>query len=281
MGFVSKYEERDLNLPKHRDKLLENALNDLTNDPNVLAIYLGGSLAKGNYDNYSDIDLHIIVVADKKTDFIREKRERPKKWGKVLYYEGSEFTPVVVTHYECFVKVDSFYKEPNELEPSVWLHGLKALYDPHGLVKSVLEQSSKIEYKPTVEEVEVWRGKVFAFMHETYRAVMREEKYYALANLDIIRWFMATGWYMEMGKRVDSSYGIWSKLEGKRSHLRNWQLSLLESWDCNRNAQNIMKTMTSISSEFMRLNKQLCKKTGLEEREEWCKKIIEMVICSH
>lgn len=145
MGFVSKYEERDLNLPKHRDKLLENALNDLTNDPNVLAIYLGGSLAKGNYDNYSDIDLHIIVVADKKTDFIREKRERPKKWGKVLYYEGSEFTPVVVTHYECFVKVDSFYKEPNELEPSVWLHGLKALYDPHGLVKSVLEQSSKIE----------------------------------------------------------------------------------------------------------------------------------------
>lgn len=278
MGFVSKYEERDLNLPIHRDKLLENALNDLTNDPNVLAIYQGGSLAKGNYDNYSDIDLHIIVAAEKKADFVRAKRERPKKWGKVLYYEGPEFTPVVVTHYECFVKVDTFYKEPNELEPSVWLHGLKALYDPHGLVENALEQSSKIEYKPTVEEVEVWRGKVFAFMHETYRAVMREEKYYALANLDKIRWFMATGWYMEMGKRVDSSYGIWSKLEGERSHLKKWQLSLLESWDCNRNSQNIMKTMSSMVSEIMKLNKQLCKRTGLEEREEWCEKIIEMVI---
>lgn len=278
MGFVSKFEKRDLELPKHRARLLENALNDLMNDPNVLAIYQGGSLAKGNDDNYSDIDLHIIVTPEKKVEFICAKCERPKNWGKVLYYEGSEYTPVVVAHFECFVKIDIFYKDPNELQPAVWLQGLKALYDPHGMVEKVLEESAKIQYKPTVNEVEFWRGKVFAFYHETYRAVMRNEIYYALANLDRIRWLVATGWYMEMEERVDSSYGIWSKLEGERSHLKNWQLSLLESWDCCRNPNDIMKTMASITPEFFRLNNQLCNKTGLDENEEWCKKIIDLVL---
>ncbi|MRG87168.1 nucleotidyltransferase domain-containing protein [Salinibacillus xinjiangensis] len=278
MGFVSKYEERDGKLPQHREQLLENVLDDLTKDPNVLGIYLGGSLAKGNDDQYSDIDLHIIVTPETRTDFIRAKRKRPQKWGEVLYYEGAEHTPVVVTHFACFVKVDTFYKEPDELQPSVWLHGLKPLYDPHGIVKKVLEQSAEIKYTPTADEVEVWRGKIFAFMHETYRAVMRNEHYHALANLDRIRWFIATGWYMEIGCRIDSSYGVWSKLEGKRSHLLKWQLSLLESWDCTRSSYEIMKTMASITPEFFRLNKQLCNQTGLDEKEDWCKRIISMVV---
>ncbi|MCM3676869.1 MULTISPECIES: hypothetical protein [Peribacillus] len=43
-GFVSKHIERDAFLPKQRDILLENALTDLSADPDVLAIYLTGSL---------------------------------------------------------------------------------------------------------------------------------------------------------------------------------------------------------------------------------------------
>ncbi|WP_245780852.1 aminoglycoside 6-adenylyltransferase [Gracilibacillus orientalis] len=265
-------------MPKHRDKLLENTMEDLTNDSNVLAVYQGGSLAKGNRDNYSDIDLHIIVTSETKAEFIRRKFERPTKWGNVLFFEGVKNSPIVVTHFECFVKVDTFYKEPSELQPSVWLHGLKALYDPQGMVTKVLEQSAAIEYRPTMDEVEIWRGKVFAFYHETYRAVMRRENYYALANLDKVRWLIVSGWYMEMGQRIDGPYGIWTKLEGKRSHLKEWQLSLLESWDCSRNSNEIMKTMSNIIPEFFRLNKQLCKKTGLDEREDWCKRVIALVL---
>lgn len=87
VGFVSRHLERDLSLPKHRDVLLENALNDLTSDSNVLAIYQAGSLARGNFDNYSDIDLHTIVTPEKKEDFIKDKRIRARKWGDVLFYE--------------------------------------------------------------------------------------------------------------------------------------------------------------------------------------------------
>ncbi|MGF2615768.1 nucleotidyltransferase domain-containing protein [Rossellomorea vietnamensis] len=278
MGFVSKHEQRDQDLPKKREELLQTVLKDLSNDPDVRGIYLGGSLAKGNNDRYSDIDLHIIVSPDSKSDFIRDKYERPRKWGNVLFFEGHPDNPVIVTHFDCFVKVDTFYKEPGELIPSLWLAGLKALYDPEGIVEKVLRDSSQLEYSPSAEEVEAWRGKIFAFIHETYRASMRKERYYASANLDRLRWLIAQGWYMESGQRIDSSYGIWSKLEGERSLLKDWQLALLESWESTRNPADIMKTVSSILPEFFRLNKQLCGQTGIQENEAWCREVISKVI---
>ncbi|PAK34179.1 aminoglycoside 6-adenylyltransferase [Peribacillus simplex] len=277
MGFVSKHLERDESLPKHRDVILKNALKDLKTDANVLAIYLGGSLAKGYIDNYSDVDLHTIVTSEKKSDFIKDKKNRAKNWGEVLFYEDfNPFSPVVVTHYDCFVKVDSWYHSPNEIVPSIWLKGLKVLYDPTNIISNVIKESSNLVYKPSSEEVEFWRGKLLAFIHETYRAVMRDEIYYALSNLDRIRWLMVSGWYMEMDEHLDSSYGIWSKLEGKRSKLNQWQLSLLQSWDCCRNSNEIMNKMVSILPEFLRLNKYLSKKVEIEENEDHIKKVIEM-----
>ncbi|MCP1495114.1 putative nucleotidyltransferase [Peribacillus frigoritolerans] len=277
MGFVSKHLERDESLPKHRDVILKNALKDLKTDANVLAIYLGGSLAKGYIDNYSDVDLHTIVTSEKISDFIKDKKNRAKNWGEVLFYEDfNPFSPVVVTHYDCFVKVDSWYHSPNEIVPSIWLKGLKVLYDPTNIISNVIKESSNLVYKPSSEEVEFWRGKLLAFIHETYRAVMRDEIYYALSNLDRIRWLMVSGWYMEMDEHLDSSYGIWSKLEGKRSKLNQWQLSLLQSWDCCRNSNEIMNKMVSILPEFLRLNKYLSKKVEIEENEDHIKKVIEM-----
>lgn len=105
---------------------------------------------------------------------------------------------------------------------------------------------------------------------------MRNEIYYALSNLDRVRWLIASGWYMEMEQHLDSPYGVWSKIEGKRSNLNDWQLSLLESWDCGRNTNQIMKTVVSMVSEILRLNTSLSKQVNIEEKEDQIRKILEM-----
>jgi hypothetical protein len=279
VGFLCKHLERDFSLPKHRDIHLESALNDLTSDPNVLAIYQAGSLARGNYDNYSDIDLHIIVTPDKKSSFIKAKRNRAANWGNVLFYEDfNPSSPVIVTHYDSFVKIDSWYHSPEEVVPSIWLKGYKVLYDPNNIISEVINESSYKIYKPSGDEVEFWRGKLLAFIHETYRAVMREEIYYALSNLDRVRWLVVSGWYMEKELHLDSPYGVWSKIEGERSRLDHWQLSLLESWECGRNPEQIMKTIVSIVPEILRLNKHLSNKVNIEENEDHIRRIVDMVI---
>lgn len=109
VGFVSKHIERDAYLPKQRDILLEKALKDLSADPDVLAIYIAGSLAKGNDDHYSDIDLHTIVIPKRKAEFLKRKRDRANNWGDVSFHEDcNPYSPYVVTHYDTFVKVDSW-----------------------------------------------------------------------------------------------------------------------------------------------------------------------------
>src|SRR5690606_19505397 len=146
VGFVSRHAERDAELKIHRGQHLRNALQDLTSDSNVLAIYEGGSLAKGNFDLYSDIDLHIVVKAETKDEFIKAKRRRASNWGSVLFYEEwSPTAPVIVTHFDSFVKIDSWYKEPDELVPSVWLHGIKAHFDPYRIIETLINESSSIK----------------------------------------------------------------------------------------------------------------------------------------
>jgi hypothetical protein len=45
----------------------------------------------------------------------------------------------------------------------------KIVYDPTGLMKNVSEESMDLSYKLTIEEVEIWRTKFFAYVHEVYR----------------------------------------------------------------------------------------------------------------
>lgn len=278
MEFVTRHKERDARLPEERNTILEKALADLMKDGDVLAIYLGGSLARGNFDNYSDINLHVVVRMEKKEEFIQNKRKRSGNWGNVLFYEDVSFSSaVLITHYINFVKMESWYHTVEEVKPSVWLKGLEVLHDPDELIQPVFDEASKKHDYPSAEEVNLWRSKVLAYVHETYRSTRRSELYAALANLDKVRWLLVSGWYMEKGQRIDGSLGDWSKLEGERSRLKDWQLSFLASWNSERNETGIMKTMISMFPEFLRLNSSLSRQLEMEEREEEIKQALELV----
>ncbi|MGE7877970.1 nucleotidyltransferase domain-containing protein [Peribacillus muralis] len=264
-------------MPRHRDILLHNAVKDLSAEHDVLAIYLAGSLAKGNFDDYSDIDLHTVVIPERKADYLKGKMKRANGWGNAVFHEDHPpSSAYIVTHYDTFVKVDSWYHSPEEVVPSIWMKGIEILYDPIAIMSQVVEASADYVYQPTAEEVERWRGKLLAFIHETYRAVMREERLYARANLDKIRWLIVLGWYMEMGEHLDGPYGAWTKIEGKRSKLDEKKLNLLYKWGSDRNWHEIMKTMRVMIPEVIRLNACLSSLMDIEPNEDQMKKIIKM-----
>ncbi|WP_033543383.1 nucleotidyltransferase domain-containing protein [Planococcus sp. CAU13] len=278
MNNDEKFAVRDSELPEFRQQLLERARHDLQQDPDVLAIYLAGSLAKWNADNYSDIDLHAIVKPEKLASFIKDKKRRAEEWGNVLFFEGTAASPVIVSHFDCFVKVDSWYHSAEEIEPSIWLKGMNILYDPNGILTPIQKASEIAVYEITAGEVAFWRTKVLAFIHETYRAAMRGEAYCALANLDSVRWLIASGWYMEKGQHFDGPYQAWSKIEGDRSRLSGNQLQLLAAWEASREPRTILEALEGISTEFTRLNKTLSKRVGLEDESEMVNKAIGLVL---
>ncbi|MFL2136787.1 aminoglycoside 6-adenylyltransferase [Ruoffia sp. FAM 24228] len=278
MTFISKHEERDSELPKEREKLLDNIQNDLFEDDNILAFFYGGSIGNETTDLFSDIDLRVVVKPDKINEYVLNKKNHAENWGKVLYFEDLNPSSIyIVAHYDSFIKVDIFYYTPEYIQPSVWLKNIKILKDTDGMLTNILEQSLNHTYEPTLDEFEFWRTKFFAHLHEAYRRTLRKEYYYALDCIDKLRLSIVTAWYMESGMQPNS-FGDWAKYEGNRSSLKDWQKSLLESWECKRDTVEIMNVMRSIVFEFKEVHRSLCNTVGVKEDPEWVNRIINSVL---
>lgn len=92
---------------------------DLINDENVLSVFYGGSIGNGNTDIYSDIDLRIVVKDEEFERYRKNKKERAKNWGEVLYFEDFPWATHGVAHYDTFIKVDTFYYKTVDIQPSI------------------------------------------------------------------------------------------------------------------------------------------------------------------
>lgn len=278
MGFVNKHKKRDSELPNYRRQLLDAIERDLINDENVKALFYGGSIGNEITDNYSDIDLRVVVKPDKINEYISNKENRAKNWGNVLYFEDlNRFSIYTVAHYDCFVKVDTFYYTPDNIQPSIWLKNIKIAKDTDNMMLNILEGSMDLTYKPSMDEFETWKTKFFAYLHEAYRRTMRKEYYYALNCVDKLRLSMTTAWYMNSGIQPNT-FGDWAKYEGDRSKLENWQKSLLINWECGRDTKEIFNVLTGIVHEFKKAHSSLCDTLEIKENSEQLNKIVNMVL---
>ncbi|TMU83600.1 hypothetical protein FGG79_19450 [Bacillus sp. BHET2] len=276
-GLESKHEVRDQQLISEREEIKEAIKHDLLQDENVIAFFYGGSMAKGNHDRYSDLDLRIVVKDHVFDEYRKQKKERAGKWGKVLFYEDFPWASHTVTHYRSFVKVDSFYFKMEALQPSVYLTEAEIVYDPFQYVKKLVDGSQTLNYSVSPDEFELWRGKFFAHCHEVYRRIKRGEIYYALHSLDMLRWSIASGWDMENG-RVPNAPGDWSRYEGERSPFSEDQQTMLASWVCRRDPDEMFEVMKGIVPEFKRLHRFLSEVLGEEEKDEWVDEILGLVM---
>ena len=266
---MNKYrEKRDNNLPSERTMLMDAIEADVKNDPNIVAAFYGGSIANENEDNYSDIDLRIIVKEEAFEQYRLNKKKRAKKWGDVLFYEDFPWAPYSIAHFNNFIKVDTFYYKDKEIQPSLYLKDMKVIHDPDGILMHVLKLSNTETFSFSQEELDVWRGKVYAYLHETYRRAMRNEYNYAFSMLNALRFSVVIGWLTEM-EVPSNNFGDWSKIEGSRSPLTEKQLTLLASWDNpSRDKNEIMNLTKAIFTEFKLVHNKICQKYNLNEELE-------------
>lgn len=277
VGFKTNHFKRDLDIPQHRERILNAIEKDLLVDDNVLAVFYGGSIGNNNTNLYSDIDLRVVVREEMYENYRLNKKERAKNWGNVLFYEDFPWASHSIAHYEVFLKVDSFYYKMTDVTPSVWLQNIKIIKDSNGRIKEAQNQSKELSYSPSLNEVDIWRNKFFAFVHETYRSLMRKELYSALHYLDALRISMASAWYMEASIQPNT-FGDWSKIEGDRSKLTDSQLILLKSWRCNPYPEEVMHVVKRIIPEFKHVDKVLCERVGLLHNDKRVDEIFNKII---
>jgi predicted nucleotidyltransferase len=134
-------------------KDLELFTEKLKKIPEIAAIYYTGSTATEKWDEYSDIDIDI-VIDDK--DYLKIVKKLPKilsLWGPIKHWNRYDAHD---EHY-AFIGEDYLKVEIDPIKSSILKKGidwdLKLVYDPKGLIRRTKKLAKK-KIKPEVKDFE-------------------------------------------------------------------------------------------------------------------------------
>ena len=185
-----------LRAPRGHHELLGRAVARLREDERVVALLLGGSLARGAADLYSDVDLYV-VVRDGAFDAVLAERDAiaggvgsklfafdvdPVPGGstdRIVLYEGPDGKPI---------KFDFMYLKESDLEPAPKWAGCAVLEDEGGGVGAVVARSEGLAPPPPKpEELLELNQKFWTLCWYVFGKIVRGELWEALDGLHDIR----------------------------------------------------------------------------------------------
>jgi predicted nucleotidyltransferase len=178
-------------LPEHR-ALLERAVAYFRADDRVTGLILGGSLARGGVDIFSDVDLYI-VVRDEEFDAIFAERDiAAETTGAPLFRFVVDPVPggsrdYIVT-YQGPIKVDFMYLKESDLKPAPKWAGCPVLKDATGSLATLVARSANAP-PPTFgrEELKDINQKFWTWCWYVFGKIMRGELWEAVDGIHSIR----------------------------------------------------------------------------------------------
>lgn len=175
-----------------RDHLLDAAVSYFKQQPEVVGIFLAGSIPAGRADEWSDIDLRVLVRPEAHAAFLARREEHPRSWGDLAFNVAHPGTIHCVSHFRPFVKIDVFYYPAEKFAPSPWHNlPLQILFDPDGIVAAAVTGSKNLNFEPDPRHVTTRINLGIATAHEVYRRAHRGELIYAQNLLESLRHILA------------------------------------------------------------------------------------------
>ena len=178
-------------LPQHHN-LLERVVARFRDDDRVPGLVLGGSLAIGGADFYSDVDLYMIVRDESLDAVFAERDAAAEAIGSPLLRFTVESVPggsrdYIVT-YPGPVKLDLMYHRESEVEPSPKWENRLVLKDDSGSLASVVSWSMRFEVdRLTLEVLAELDQKFWTWCWYVFGKIVRGELWEALDGLHTIR----------------------------------------------------------------------------------------------
>ena len=178
-------------LPAHRD-LLERAVNHFQDDDRVVGMILGGSLARGAADFYSDVDLYIVAREESFEAVFDERDAAARSIGTPLF--GFAVDPVpggsrdYIVTYPGPVKLDLMYYRESEIGPDRKWAGRRVLVDDSGSLEDVISRSAT--FRPDLPQPKTLLEldqKFWTWCWYVFGKIMRGELWEALDGVHTIR----------------------------------------------------------------------------------------------
>src|SRR5699024_11390049 len=111
-----------------QDEAVKIISQSLMKDKRVKAIFLKGSMGRGEYDEYSDVDLYCLVDEKNEKAFLKQRLKHLESYRKILFYEDFFIiAPQIIAVFDNLLHVDLFtVTDKNFTEKDFF----RVLYDP-------------------------------------------------------------------------------------------------------------------------------------------------------
>lgn len=134
-----------------RFNAVEAVSDAILKDGLVEALLLKGSIARGDDDDYSDVDMYAVVSSDYRDKFLSKRINYLEHYMPLVYWSESDFVgPQIVGVYEDALHFDLYTVAPDAIPQT---DSIKVLYDKNGLLKSYQEKTLSISPADVVENI--------------------------------------------------------------------------------------------------------------------------------
>ncbi len=132
-------------LPAQRD-LLERVLDCYAADERVLGLMLYGSLAQGEGDAFSDIDLNVVTDPAHHAELLAEAPATAGSFGRLLYnFRGGRDEPTqFYAYYDSHVKLDLDFMLPGQISVYVERRSHRVFKDVTGELAQAVERAERL-----------------------------------------------------------------------------------------------------------------------------------------
>ncbi len=169
--------------PNHQ-AILDRFIAACQADPRVLAATLYGSHARDAADEWSDLDIGVIVADENYDDFAAGREDFMRRWGEPLFIEDFDSDGILF-----FILADG-------TEGELSIDRTSNFIEPHGQWRTLVDKTGvSATAKPhpaadVTEQVETLRRQVAWFFHDLSHfitAMGRDQLWWAAGQLEIVR----------------------------------------------------------------------------------------------
>jgi predicted nucleotidyltransferase len=123
-----------------QESLIVRAREVLEADERVIACWLEGSFARGNADEWSDVDMHILVADDDTAAFLTGRKEVVERISPVLALNDAPLpwgTHLIVAALEGPARLDLYIERESRLNDAFRSEAPRVLFDRKGVTGTV------------------------------------------------------------------------------------------------------------------------------------------------
>lgn len=139
--------------------ILEEAIQTITNslkkDDKVQSVFLKGSIARDEHDEYSDIDIYCLTEEADVESFNKSRLKHLESYGNLLFHDDIYIiAPQILAVYENLLHVDLFTVTEKTYDAKDYI---KVLYDPEGKMEKYMKNQNLTladsEFQDDVDDV--------------------------------------------------------------------------------------------------------------------------------